>query len=544
MPNDQQNLLNLLDLPKAIRDEIISYLDTGSLLSLSMTSTELNHQVKALADNKTVSVFPLKATAGLRYSLALSWHQGRPILQSCGRNEYGQLGLGDNYNRNRFTQVDPPKELVTINNVITSDFSYTLLLGSDAKNQPALYSCGNNGNGQLGLGDNINKNQFTQINLPMKLVCLDNVVTGIFHTLLLGRDTDGKPALYACGSNFNGELGLGDNSDKNQLTQIKLPKELFALDNVVAGGHHSLLFGRDIEDNPLLYACGRNDYGQLGLGHNSDKNCFTQVKLPKGLISINAITAGYYHTLFFGQNAENKGVLYVCGSNYNGKLGLGHNIDKNYFTEVSLPEELAILDSVSATCNISLLIGRNAENTPLLYECGQKLASHTCSSENQNIFAPLILPENFITLNNVVASQSHTLLIGRNSENKPLLSAIGRNNYYQLGLGDKEPRTSFTLVKDPRFFSKTKSIEALESYYTEEQASSEPHYIGFFKRLISGISKTEKLQAANAVIAFLKDDIPINRAHTPALNDGKLGQMIKERQLKLTFTDTPYHSQR
>jgi alpha-tubulin suppressor-like RCC1 family protein len=75
-----------------------------------------------------------------------------------------------------------------------------------------VWICGFNGNGQLGLGDNINRNVFTQIlNLKAKQVSAGNK-----HTAAIDLNND----VWSFGSNENGQLGLGDNKDRNESTQI------------------------------------------------------------------------------------------------------------------------------------------------------------------------------------------------------------------------------------------------------------------------------------------------------------------------------------
>ena len=77
-------------------------------------------------------------------------------LWECGYNEFGQLGLGDNTNRTTFTQVTT--NVGDIKQVYCG-FNHTFIL----KNDGTLWSCGYNEQGQLGLGDDTNRTTFTQI---------------------------------------------------------------------------------------------------------------------------------------------------------------------------------------------------------------------------------------------------------------------------------------------------------------------------------------------------------------------------------------------
>ena len=75
---------------------------------------------------------------------------------NSSNNEYGQLGLGDTGYRATFTQITTNAD--NIKQVYCGDH-HTLIL----KNDGTLWGCGNNGNGQLGLGDTTNRNTFTQV---------------------------------------------------------------------------------------------------------------------------------------------------------------------------------------------------------------------------------------------------------------------------------------------------------------------------------------------------------------------------------------------
>ena len=90
-------------------------------------------------------------------------------LWGCGYNYYGNLGLGDTTNRNIFTQITTNTD--DIKSVYCGE-SYVLIL----KNDNTLWGCGNNGGGQLGLGNIINTvKTFTEITINTDDIrCLAN----------------------------------------------------------------------------------------------------------------------------------------------------------------------------------------------------------------------------------------------------------------------------------------------------------------------------------------------------------------------------------
>ena len=77
--------------------------------------------------------------------------------------------------------------------------------------------------------------------------------------------------LYSWGVNFNGQLGLGDNADRDVPTLVA--GHTFA--QVIAGNTVASTFG--LTSSSALYSWGRNTDGQLGLGDNTNRNTPTLV---------------------------------------------------------------------------------------------------------------------------------------------------------------------------------------------------------------------------------------------------------------------------
>ena len=75
---------------------------------------------------------------------------------------------------------------------------------------------------------------------------------------------------------------------------------------VACGAMHTLCIARG-----AVFACGRNRYGQLGLGHTDD--CVRLMKDVGALSSytVRAVAAGDDHSLFL----TDSGVVFACGSN-------------------------------------------------------------------------------------------------------------------------------------------------------------------------------------------------------------------------------------
>jgi len=77
-----------------------------------------------------------------------------------------------------------------------------------------------------------------------------------------------------------------------------------------------------------LYATGKNDQGQLGLGDRTRRTSWTQVGTDTDWVDV---SCGAYHTMA----AKADGTVWGCGEGGGGRLGNGSTSDKLVFTEVT-----------------------------------------------------------------------------------------------------------------------------------------------------------------------------------------------------------------
>ena len=242
-------------------------------------------------------------------------------LWATGRNDSGQLGLGDEgtaTDRNIFTQVS----LANVSDIaVGNEHSVVLLSGG------TIWTCGASMLGQLGysVGGNKNKTTFTQAATINNVADIDS--GGAYSLAIKSNGT-----LWGTGSNYYGELGLGDSgpgTDRFQFTQITQTDPVSAINDFtafVAGNSHTLA----LKSDGTVWTCGRNWYGELGLGNFDNKNLLTQTNLD----SVSAIVGGYDYSVALKSN----GTVWTCGLNDHGQLGLGVGTigtDVNIFTQAS-----------------------------------------------------------------------------------------------------------------------------------------------------------------------------------------------------------------
>jgi alpha-tubulin suppressor-like RCC1 family protein len=328
-------------------------------------------------------------------------------LYATGRNNLGQLGLGNNSNTiyTSFTQV-PYIAGKTISNVFCGG-NHTMVLMTDR----TLYATGRNDVGQLGLGNN----NITKSLTPVTLITgktISNVFCGEFHTMVLM--TDGT--LYVTGYNNDGQLGLGTtDSSKNVLTQVT---SIPGIINISCGAYHTMVLMFD----GTLYATGQNDFGQLGLGNNNDTNNLTRVSHITGK-TISNISCGAYHTMVLMSDRT----LYATGYNGNGHLGLGTNdISKNSLTKVT-PIIGKTISNISCGGYHTMVLMTDGT----LYATGYNGNGELGLGNNNSTISFLPVTSITGTISNVFCGGYHTMVL----MNDGTLYATGYNGYGQLGLG-------------------------------------------------------------------------------------------------------------
>ena len=221
-------------------------------------------------------------------------------LYVWGYNAYGQLGIG-----NTVDQKSPVK-IEGISNVEKVYIGNGSTIVQNKLGE--LYSCGSNWNGVLGLGTTEAQTSFTKIN---GISNITNVYISSNYVLAKANSGD----LYAWGSNDSGQLGIGNNTDQTKPTKINIKVE----DVYIVDYDSESIIVKNTEGE--LYAWGKNDYGQLGIGNYEDQN--TPVKMNGNIKELYNI----YSMSLLGKTSNNE--LYAWGDNSDRMLGIDSYEDQN-----------------------------------------------------------------------------------------------------------------------------------------------------------------------------------------------------------------------
>ncbi|VVC31316.1 Hypothetical protein CINCED_3A018116 [Cinara cedri] len=174
-----------------------------------------------------------------------------------------------------------------------------------------MFCWGNTVNGELGLGG-IEENHILSPEEITNFESINNiksVACGKNHTLAVTED--GK--IYACGSNDFGQLGhCGPRTKLQQITSV----DALVMTSIACGEAHSMA----LNEWGQLYTWGSDSCHQLGL--EIEEGIQYKPKIVKSLASmlVVQISCGYKHSMAL----TNHGELYTWGSNEFGQLGHGN----------------------------------------------------------------------------------------------------------------------------------------------------------------------------------------------------------------------------
>ena len=262
---------------------------------LSFTGSGVQVDMVGLTVSRNARL-PVKVATGWEHSLFVG---GDGSLWGMGLNSYGQLGNGTINSSNRPLEIVPSgvTAIAAGGDGGSPGYGHTLFL----KNDGSLWAMGYNTYGQLGDGNNTQKNRPERIAVTNATA----IAAGDAHSLFLKSDG----SLWAMGWNFYGQLGIGTYS-QYQYSPVQMVAS--NVTTIAAGGGHSLF----LKGDGSLWAVGYNYMGQLGDGTYS-----AAVDLPEMIVASNvtAIAGGVVHSLFLKSDES----LWAMGDNGYGELGDG-----------------------------------------------------------------------------------------------------------------------------------------------------------------------------------------------------------------------------
>lgn len=229
-------------------------------------------------------------------------------LYSIGRNNLGQLGVGDRVDRAEWTKAS----ISNVDQVSAGEnHGYALIDGN-------VFAVGDNRNGQFGIGVKARQDELN--------VHKNWVFTGLRNVgSILASHNSGyaiaDKKLYVTGGNSRGQLGVGHTNTLEKWTRSNIEN----VDSIAAHYRHAYA----IVGGKVL-SVGDNYRGQLANGE-SGFHRFQTEWVDTGLNNVSKVSAGMGH----GYAIKNGG-LWVVGRNHEGQLGNGSRSQSNIWIEIGI----------------------------------------------------------------------------------------------------------------------------------------------------------------------------------------------------------------
>lgn len=243
-------------------------------------------ELSDFSDHKFSSAPVVQVAAGAYHTLLL---QENGDVLAFGQGANGRLGKGSSKNQNRPVRVGP--------------FGFALRARDAEADGKIARRLRHKSETRASKGEQTTEE--TRENWEIK-----QVACGDMHTAALTFGGD----LYLWGCGESGQLGFGNRED------CWLPKQLMVssrkVTEIALGSEHSLALTRSGE----VYAWGKGDSGQLGLGRNEDMMQPRKINELKDAVTI---AAGEDHSAAICRTAASiTNVLWTWGSTHSGKLGV------------------------------------------------------------------------------------------------------------------------------------------------------------------------------------------------------------------------------
>jgi alpha-tubulin suppressor-like RCC1 family protein len=255
------------------------------------------------------------------------------VLYTWGRNDLGQLGHGDQTDR------DVPTPLFGLPPLceVASGAGHALVLTEDHQVLPAgigeglsrrvkerrsdgrreahsyqVYSWGGNGNGQLGIG-HLEEAHHTPVLVSFpKGEEIIKIACGLYFSAALSS----SGSLFTWGSKDEGCLALGQ-IRTDVLSPTRVPPLPSPIVNFSCGRFHMAA----VTEDGSLYTCGLNAFGELGMEHVLRKDTFVKV-----FNNVAQVACGICMTMAVTFD----GKLCATGWNGDGNLGISNSVDAYY----------------------------------------------------------------------------------------------------------------------------------------------------------------------------------------------------------------------
>ena len=225
----------------------------GKLVNIQLESEEYQVWSEATIGEEVEKIGKVKFAEGYNGSYYVINRDGE--VYAWGNNGYGQLGIENTEYQSTPVKIDGVTnvEKIYVNDDSASVYAKTI--------KGEVYAWGNNGYGQLGIGNTEDQSS------PVKIEGLANVKEIYVNNYYLGsayaKTITGE--VYAWGNNDMGQLGIGNTEDQSRPVKIE---GIANVEKIWTDSHSAYAK----TTNGEVYAWGNNYKGKLGTGNTEDQS--------------------------------------------------------------------------------------------------------------------------------------------------------------------------------------------------------------------------------------------------------------------------------
>ena len=252
-------------------------------------------------------------------------------IYAWGENYSGQLGIGNKEDQSRPVKVEG---ISNVEEIYTNGSSCVFAKTKTGE----LYAWGSNYSGELGIGNEESQSR------PVKVTGISNIeeIYTNGDSSIFAKTKTGE--IYAWGDNSNGRLGIGNNEGQNSPVKVT---GVSNVEKIYTSYKNTLAKTKTGE----IYAWGENDSGQLGIGNNEKQNSPVRVT---GIPNVEEIYTNGDSSFVKVKTGE----IYAWGENYSGQLGIGNDECQNSPVKVTGISNVEYIDIEGNKCFVKTLDGK------------------------------------------------------------------------------------------------------------------------------------------------------------------------------------------